>query len=835
MLRSLKGYQCKALLAALVCAGPVLPTAYASELPDNAFDFDSDFIMEEIVVTARKKQESLQKVPVVVSVLSSTVIESQRIEGIKDLGSIVPGLVTARAAAATPGAIYLRGIGTGSGSAFLDQAVAINVDGVGVSSAQLMNAGMFDLKQIEIVRGPQTLFFGKNSPGGVIVVQSEDPSSDSEIEFSQWYETAGEEPGFRGIVSGPLTESLSGRMSMAWSKAGNHRVDVVSQDNFEIGPGSVPVQTAFSTDKDPVETEKIYLKGTLLWESLNDTTAKLKYAFLEDDQEGHSNFFFQRTQCGQGAPQTVYQVPGVDGCRLDDTVISAGLDPLLVASDPNFPGHQGDGFAYNKDELLSLEINTQPKDSLTLTSVSGYYRNEAKRLSEASYQVASGFLNSNTFHLEQLTQELRLASRFDLPVNFTIGAFFEDKKIRDVNAVTGGNNLLSFYGVPGVPTVAAAGSVAIPFGRQNSFQDSTAYALFGQLNWTVNDRWTVTAGARYSYETKKGQITIDTSVPATDIPFLNDDPDWENFSPELTVSFQPASNLTFFGSYRTGFKSGGFDVSYKPQELLTLQGAAIPFDASYDEEEVQGFETGMKSTWLDGLLRLNVALFSYDYEDMQLSRFETGSSGSPSLFVVNAAEASVDGIEIESFWLTPVEGLSVTANLALLKAEYDDYIANCFVGQTIALGCSSNPDPGTGIFTGADMSGESLPNASDWSATLAIDYDFALLSHWNLKLNLTGSYKDDYNPTAALYPDDWQQSGFWWVNASASLYSDNEKYEFFIRAVNLGDKYYSAIGSDAPFSGDAATTGTNDASGLPDLFQFVEGGRQITLGTTFRF
>lgn len=131
--------------------------------------------VEEVVVTARKRQESLQEVPVVVDVITEDTIRSQRIEGIKDIGAIVPGMVASKTISGTSGVIYLRGVGTGSSNPTFDQAVAINLDGVGINSAQMMQAGMFDMRQIEVLRGPQALFYGKNSPGGVIAIHTNDP------------------------------------------------------------------------------------------------------------------------------------------------------------------------------------------------------------------------------------------------------------------------------------------------------------------------------------------------------------------------------------------------------------------------------------------------------------------------------------------------------------------------------------------------------------------------------------------------------------------------------------------------------------------------------------
>lgn len=799
-------------------------------LPAQSVRAESANVIEEILVTARKREESLQEVPVAVSVLTAEMLDSQRIEGVKDLGTIVPGLITTETTSSTAGLVFLRGVGSGSLTPVIDQAVSLNVDGVGISSAAMMNASMFDLDRIEVLRGPQALFYGKNSPGGVIAIHTKDPTDEFELELTAMYETEGEEPIVRAIVSGPLGDTLRGRLSFGWSDADNARFDAQNFDVFETGPGGVPVQTAVATPTDAVQTEKIYAIGTLLWEPTDRLSATLKYAHLEDNQDGHTNFNFQRTQCGLGAPQVFYPVPDIDNCKMDGNVEVGGVNPALTAGDPNFPGYTGPGFADNEENFVSLEINYAISDTLDLTSVTGYYDNSLERMGDASFEVASWLFNSVLRDTEQWSQELRLNSNFDGAFNFMLGAYYEEKEIDDQNAVTLGSRIV-------VP-VSVAGLFGIPIGQQFSGQDSTAYSVFTELTWDINDLWTVSAGARYSYEEKEGVIDVNYFAVAPDggpkigIPLLEDKPDWDNFSPQVTLSYQYNDDVMFFASYKEGFKSGGFDAAWKPGELLGTYGlTGIPYDNIYDEEEVDGFEVGMKSRLFDGTLRFNATLYRYEYDGLQLTKIEF-RGGVPSLRVQNAASATVEGLELESLWLTPVNGLTLTVNLAFNNAEYDDFVADCHTGQTIHQGCNLNPDPVTGNFTGADMSGEPLSNAPDVSAALALDYVVAVGSRWNLGLNVTASYKDDYNPTTQLFPESWWQESYWVTNASVSLYSSDDTWEFFVRGLNLGNEYYSAAGSS--LGGNPGLNGTNDPSGQPDFFQFVNGGQQFILGVTYR-
>ena len=808
-------------LGTLLIATPALT-------PDQAVAAQSAHAIEEVVVTARKRQETLQEVPVVVNVLTEDTISSQRIESIRDIGTIVPGMLASKTISGTSGMIYLRGIGTGSGNPAFDQAVAINVDGMGINSAQMMNAGMFDLRQIEVLKGPQALFYGKNSPGGVIAIHTNDPGDEFEFELTGMYESVAEETTVQGIISGPLSDTLGARIAFSRSDADDSWRKVINEDRFEQGPAG-PVQTGFHTGNSRLETT--YVLGTLLWEPAENFSAKLKYAHLQDDQSGPIMDVIQKVWCPGGEPQGVaYPVPGVP-CKADDVAISPGLSPVLSGWlwDGEYAG-ESDGRFDNENDFAVLEMNYHLDSGLTFTSVTGYFTNEETRLAESSFQIAVGLPANFLTELDQWSQELRLVSNYDGNVNFALGAHYEDKKIgRDSDVAAGV-----------LPLVPVAGWFPLYIGRQIREQEGTAWSAFGQINWDINEQWTLAVGGRYSYEEKELTSQIQIKAPnvygipgltPTAVPFVEPKKDWNNFSPEVTLSYQHSDDVMFFASYRDGFKSGGYDISYgiAPRLVAITTGGAL--GNTYNEENVDGFEVGMKSTLLDGTLRFNVTAYTYGYEDLQLSKFD-GQTLSFSLF--NAGKASVDGLEVETLWVTPVAGLTLSAGLAWGKSEFDEFIAPCWAGQTIAMGCSSEPSPITGNFLGSDQAGDNLPFASDLSATLGMNYNAQVSDNWNLAFNFTASFKDDYNPIPGTPPVDGLQDSFWWVNAGVSLYSSDDRWEVFFRGVNLTDEVYRVSGGPAPGQGNAAFSGTNDPSGLPDWIAVVQGGRQFNAGLTYR-
>ena len=322
-------------------------------LPAQSVRAESANVIEEVVVTARKREESLQETPLAVSVLTSAVIESQRVEGIRDLGIIVPGLITTETTSSTAGLVFLRGIGSGSLTPLIDQAVSVNIDGVGISSALTDECRDVRPGTNRSAAWAAGAVFGKNSPGGVIALHTKDPTDEFEFELTAMYETEGEEPIVRAVISGPLGDTLRGRLSVGWSDADNSRFDAHNLDVFVPGPAG-PVQLAHATPRHPQQTEKIYAMGTLVWEPTDNFSATLKYAHLEDNQDGHTIFNFQRTQCGQGAPQVFFPVPGVDNCKMDGNVIAGGISPLLTAADPTTPVIRGSGFMITRRRLCPL-------------------------------------------------------------------------------------------------------------------------------------------------------------------------------------------------------------------------------------------------------------------------------------------------------------------------------------------------------------------------------------------------------------------------------------------------------------------------------------------------
>ena len=756
-------------------------------------------VLEEIVVTARKREESLQEVPVSINVVSTDLIESLRIEGIESLASQVPGMVAGQGNSASGGSIALRGISSADSNSLTEQAVSIHIDGVPVNDARMLQARMFDLQQIEVMRGPQALFFGKNSPAGVVALHTKDPGDEFELMLTGAYETEAEAKVSRFVISGPLTESLKGRLAGSYSdQDGKFDVESVNQVTSVGGfPMGFPLQSGSFQNR-----EDSFVLGTLLYEPNEHFTARFKVSYAESEYAGPQFFNGQRIFCPTGSP--VALIPGGD-CKENGKIVASGLNPQGLAGIAQLRGlatsDTRDGDIDTEFWVNSLELNYAiPNSDLNLTSVTGYYNAKQMGLGDATFSLASQLLSQGLPEAEKITQEIRLASDWDSAFNFTTGFFYEDSE--NTNDQT---------------TVIIFPGLVIPLGNDTYKQEGQTWSVFFEGSWNITDKLNLSGGARYTEDEKE----LERSFNHVPVLQAKDSETWENLSPEVTLSYRPLSNVMLFVGYREGFKSGGFDGAFKP----SLAAGGI-HDFLFDEETVDGFEGGIKSTWFDDSLQLNVTAFSYDYEELQVG---VNNPQTTTLAVVNAASSTTEGVEVESNWATPIEGLTLRGSLNYLDATYEDFLADCYTGQTPAEGC--NQLLVGGVFRKQDLSGHELQFAPNWSGTVGFEYETPLTAGWNLGITGYASYHGSYEAAVDNLPNSAQDS-YWLTNASLRLFSTDETWEIFAKGANLGNEYWHTSGLTTPLTGG----GTGTPNGVRgDVLGFVAGGRELTIGVTFRY
>jgi outer membrane receptor protein involved in Fe transport len=773
--------------------------------------------LEEIVVTARKRAESLQDVPIALTAFDENYIKDNAIGSIEDLVSIVPAFVAGQGNGSSGGAIYLRGVGSSTGNGLIDQSVAINIDGVAMAQAHLMFVGQYDVAQIEVLRGPQSLFFGKNSTGGVVSFTTNDPGDEFTYELGGGYEVEAEEKYGSIMLSGPLSETVGARIFARYgSQEGYYDIVTLAapldisdaaalfgRAGFLLGNNPALPSTA---DNVPEATDT-FVRGTLVYEPNNAFDARFKFTYSDREWDSMPQFW-QRTLCPLGSPQfrgipMSVLSPGmnIDDCKFDRDVVTGDTSPAQRAQFAEFGlPPTSNGYKRTEVSLVSLELNYAWENGLTATSITGLYQVDDIHFLEQSNLPSAPIATAHSTDLDQLSQEFRLASDWDGSLNFMLGVFFETRE-----TTNGG---------------------ALPLIRRRAAfheQDQDAFSAFGELIWDVSDQMEVSAGVRYMDEEKKIVKTVVNGVSAPFILPGGDELSSDNLIPELTVSYRPTDDLMVYGSYKEGVKSGGFDAG----ALNSLTQALG--EARYDDETVDGFEVGVKAFFLDQTLQVNATAFSYDYVNMQVTSFD---SNTLSVVTVNSDGADVDGFEVDFMWNpADIDGLTIRGAAAFVDSSYKDFISNCWTGQSQAAGCNVDVIPG-GNPEGMDLSGQELMRAPEISANVGFSYQRTIMNG-NLLLGIGGdvSYVDSYDNMQQGQPGTRQPS-YSKVNASVSVSSADDTWTVALIGRNLNDEILRGIGQSVPLTG----SGTGTVGAVPsDSFNLMsERGREIVLQFTIR-
>lgn len=764
----------------------------------------------DIIVTARRRTETAQETPVAMTVLNEALLDRYGVKGIATIAQLTPGLFTGESSGSVGGSISLRGVGSGEGQAFIDQAVSINVDGIAISSAQILRAAQLDLKQIEVLRGPQALFFGKNSPGGIISLTSADPGDRLELMARAGYEFRAEEKFVEATVSAPITDTLGIRVAGRYSKM-NGYINVNSPPTAGVIP--------YGNSGFPKQNE-LFLRGTIAFKPSERLNIHLKGTYTDTNVSGYISNFSDVVSCPYGVPQESPLV--ASNCRNDATIVTAQLPAAFLALNP-LMGSDPNGFRKNRQALVTANVAYEINDALNITSVTGFYGVRERFTGNGSYGLGSVLGYGVRFSNEQLSQELRLASSFDGPLNFVLGGFFENRKLYTE----------TFIGFP------------INLGQrpvESTHQRQLTYSAFGQLLWDVNDKIQLAAGGRYTQEEKRlldyvvtpvGGAPVDVSrdprYPGTSLTF-------DNFSPEITLTYKPTTDLMLFASYKQGYKSGGFDGGYTAGAIL----ANPARDQSFDPEKVRGVEAGIKSSLAGRQVTLNLTGYWYDYRDLQVTTFDNQAQA---FTTQNAAKARVRGIELETRYRpNAVPGLNFHVSGSLNDAKYREYLSDCYVGQSQAQGCNQTFNAGTGLFTAQQLAGQRLRKAPVFAATFGGYYEHPVASNLMMSLSADGSYSSSYI-YGLTYQPAGRQSAFAKLDATFRVFSEDKRWELALLGRNLTNKLNlvngldrtatgGAKGSAQPACGTLADTGCQR---LADIVGTPAMPRTVTVQLTVRY
>lgn len=736
--------------------------------------------LEEIVVTARKREETAQNVPVVVTAISSRQIERQGISSIEDVSNVVPGLSLQAPGNPTQNVLNLRGIESGNIGVGFEQSVSINIDGVQFSNGEFLRFGQFDLEHIEVLKGPQALFFGKNSPGGVISIRTAAPTQDFFAQVRGGYEFGTNKAIAETVLSGPLGHNVGARLAVSYTNS----------DGWweNLYPG-------VAASKLPKYNE-LLVRGTLRAAPSDRLDATLKFTAARNRG---ADYLYQDLV---GCRSDVSSYAPYDDCRLNgrgesaDPSAWAGFDPTLS------PLWRKDPYTNLNAYIGSLEINYDLGDRVRLTSVSGYSELDNKRFDNIITGGAPQLLFIGDRQFQQaFSEEVRLTADLGR-IRVLSGAYVDTRTVRQDS------------------NVVLVGSV-LPFFRQQI--DADAWSLFAQAELDVTSKLALSVGGRYSDERKtwSGVITqannfvVDgVRVQAGDLlRILDPKISQSNFSPEITISYKPTRDILLYGAYKEGFKSGSFGMSQTAARFWSVRSASNSFLA----ETADGFEAGLKSEWFDRTLRFNLMAFDYDFKNLQLSAWDPVAL---STRVLNAGAANTRGVELETLYASPfVSGLTLSGNIAYLDAKYKRWISDCnrtqidFTGA--AGGCNVNVDGNAatnagGLLTGTgfeaqDRRGDRLRAAPKWNVQVGAVYERDLTS--TLRLNLNGNAQWTSSENVDILGDPrGVNDARWVVNGGVGVSAANGSWAIDLIGRNLTNERFMYYAEHAGLSGGRAFT-----------------------------
>ncbi len=741
-------------------------------------------VLEEIIVTAQKRDENLQDVPIAVSVVTGENIREAGVMKMEDLAPAIPNFQFAEAVSGSDN-IFIRGIGSGINFGF-EQAVGQVVDGFFFGRSRFGRATFLDLERVEILKGPQGALIGKNTSAGAINITTAQPTDEFEGWITPTYEfEASEGYSVEGALSGPITDSFMGRIAL--------RVD--DRDGY--------VENV-ATGEDQQSMDDVTVRVKLLWEPTDKLDATLMYQFGDFERRGRTR---QLSLCGDLLRNFDPDGPGPAPAGALFGILQAAGEDCAANYSRNIVNFRN---GVPTPELFDLEfdiagltVNWQVGE-LTLTSLTGYSEYDANDEFDIDATIREIGGSSVTESFEQLSQELRLTSPAGGSVEYIAGLYFLHTE-QEIDFSR------HFFAVP--PPLMPATSLI------RTHQESDTFAVFGQATWNFSDSWNVTIGARFTDEDKDAQQEqFPTSIytltpvalmppvgPAAAIHSLDQNRSESNFSPTVNLRWRPNDDTMIYGSVRRGFKGGGFDMQLDGNQAVADAGF------QFENEDVIAYELGAKLRLGGGAAQFNAALFQSEFDDLQVSTIDAVTT---TFNVGNAATATTQGLELDLTWAAS-DQFTLFAAIAFLESEYDSFPDGP---------CTFVQNPASAPGCVQDLSGQKLPYAPEVAGTINGEYVWSLTDNLNLIGFVQVSYSDEFALVLDLDPNLFQDS-YTKVDARISLADADGRWNVSVIGRNLTDETTTNFGND----------GLGGPFMAGSYFRMVDPPRSIALQGTWRF
>lgn len=711
--------------------------------------------LEEVMVTAQKRVQSVQDIPISITAVSGEALKNNVITGIFDLPAIVPALEVRAVDPPSQGTSFsIRGLGTSVFNMGFEPTVATFIDGVYRSRSGLVSGSdLVDMARIEVLKGPQGTLFGKNSTGGVVSFYTNSPVMDEtsgEVTLSyEEYDTARA----TGVINFPLIQGKAAARIVASIANGDGWVDNEATGN------------------DIHDRDRWNIRGSFLFQPTDDLSIKViaDYAELDeaccnplrktnDPRSGEVN-----RPLAESIGSTI-----IDPADLDDLDVALNIDPTLEAEDVG----------------VSAEINWNLGE-VTLTSITAWRDYEDEGMKDNDFTGVDVLRSNQSLpEVKLFSQELRLAGTVEnifQGLDWTLGAYYAEEDIEVVNDF--------IWGQQGVITSNAKAYGAL------FKQSGETMAIFAHGIFDLTERLALTVGLRYTSDEKDGTLRNDHplaavpfppfAIPAVfPLPVVHDydaDTDDSETTGTLSLQYNLTDDIMTYASYSTGFKSGGISMTRDAAGALfgfTRTGPIGPFpavDPTFDKETADNIEAGIKSTLLDGSMRLNAAVWLTQFDDLQVQVLNPeGSFG-----VTNVAGAESLGIEVDGDYSVN-DYLTINAAVVWVDASYDDDV-----------GPLTTPIP---------IGGERLPFVSDWTGNLGFVFDAPMTDKLNGFVSGNIYARTDYlaNSDPAL---DREEDGYTQFNLRAGVRSTDDTWEMAVWCRNCSDERVVSSDFQIPFDG----------------------------------
>lgn len=675
--------------------------------------------LEEVVVTANRREENLQSVPLAITAFSGSELQAQGISDLKGITERTPGFTMGEF---NPGQtqLYIRGIGSNEDGAGGDQSVVVFIDEVYIGRSAGQDVDLFDLERVEVLRGPQGTLFGRNVVGGAISVTSSKPTAETRTALEGTYGTYGT-TNLRGFASGGLSDTVFGKISFS-----SRRRDGYLENQYSK-VASLSGQSGTSSFGYPERFRKVNrdsIRAALRWVPNDDVELNVTGSYGTVDEDS----------------ATRHVIPGAAAVATGGRVLSAQHAALI-------PGYNDDYLKVLNDQAGSftndivgvtarLDWNLasgikfsgiaahREVDSINIEPWLGSIALNRVLASTGLGPFTYGGNNDYTDNSVTDSLELRLASQGEARLTWVAGLYLlqEDNFRLETNSTSLrfiANKALTGTGLNYNNDVATDAQTV----------KAKSFAVFGQIGFDFTDRLSGVLGGRWTSDDKKQRRvgTPNGLNPGTNFN-LTSEADWSEFTGKAGLNFQVNDDVFLYVTASQGYKAGGFQ-GFAPNAAA----ARTPFDP----ETALSYELGLKSEWLDRRVRVNVSAFQTDYKDLQILQSlvpVNSPAGTPGVLITqNAANAEIKGAEME-FTLAPVTGLTLQGGVTVLDSAFKDFFVPDGYQAPTGQAATNN-----------SRVGKKLRNAPDLAFNVLARYRHGLASGASMTYQMDWRHKDEVN------------------------------------------------------------------------------------------